>query len=684
MRERNGRFGTIRIPWFNGGLFDDDDVLPLHLFEIKDVAEAARLDWSAIEPSIFGTLFERGLDPEKRKQMASLFDPAAAPPLPVPAAQRTSDKGVGIHYTDPATIMKIIEPVVLRPLRREWEEVKAKIEAEQAKAEAAETDAARTRHRNAAREAYSQFRERLGRFRVLDPACGSGNFLYLSLWHLKDLDKQVLEEAKRPDMPPDDQRVTPQTVLGIEINEYAAELARVTIWIGELQWQLRNGFGIQRSPILGVLNGIACRDALLNADGSEAEWPPADGIVGNPPFLGNKRMIRELGEDYVTRLRSMFHGRVPGSADLVTYWFEKARAASEAGRTQWAGLVATNSFRGGASRKVLDRICDSGVIFDAWSDEPWVLDGAAVRVSLVNFAPEAEPIPTLPFLNGQSVSKIAADLTAKQANLIEARRLPENQRAAFQGPVLVGRFDIAEKFGRAWLAEPVNPNGRPNSDVLKPLVNGKDITSRSGNRWVINFGMMPVKVAAIYEKPFEYIEKFVKPNMVINRRERRAQFWWQHGETGVGWSKLTLCISRYIATSQVSKHRFFVWISSIVQPHQTVTSIARDDDTTFGILHSRFHELWSLRLGTSLEDRPRYTPTTTFETFPFPEGLTPNIPAAQYADDPRAIRIADVSRRLNELRENWLNPPIWSCACRRWYRATPTASFRSTRRQQRS
>ena len=288
-------------------------MLPLHLFEIKDVAEAARLDWSAIEPSIFGTLFERGLDPEKRKQMASLFDPAAppAPSQPMPATARTSDKGVGIHYTDPATIMKIIEPVVLRPLRHEWEEVKAKIEAEEAKVEAAATEAARTRHRIAAREAYSQFRDRLGRFRVLDPACGSGNFLYLSLWHLKDFDLRVMNEAKSLAMPPDDQRITPQTVLGIEINEYAAELARVTIWIGELQWQLRNGFGIQRSPILGALNGIECRDALMNADGSEAEWPSADAIVGNPPFLGGKKLISGLGVEYVSKLFRRLNGFPP-------------------------------------------------------------------------------------------------------------------------------------------------------------------------------------------------------------------------------------------------------------------------------------------------------------------------------------------------------------------------------------
>jgi type II restriction/modification system DNA methylase subunit YeeA len=172
----------------------------------------------------------------------------------------------------------------------------AKIEAEQAKAEAANTDAMLTRHRTAAREAYAQFRDRLGHFRVLDPACGSGNFLYLSLWHLKDFDLRVMNEAKLLGLPPDDQRVTPQTVLGIEINDYAAELARVTIWIGELQWQRDNSFGFNRSPILGALRGIEYRDALLNEDGTEAEWPPADAIVGNPPFLGGKKLITALAK----------------------------------------------------------------------------------------------------------------------------------------------------------------------------------------------------------------------------------------------------------------------------------------------------------------------------------------------------------------------------------------------------
>jgi len=166
----------------------------------------------------------------------------------------------------------------------------------------------------------------------------------------------------------DFQAVGPQNVLGIELNDYAAELARVSIWIADIQWCVRNGMGYARNPILRSLDGIECRDAVLNDDGSEASWPEADYIVGNPPFLGDRKMIGELGEEYVISLRHAYAGRVPGGADLVTYWFEKARAEIEAGRVHQAGLVSTNSIRGGANREVLKRICDSGRIFNAWSD----------------------------------------------------------------------------------------------------------------------------------------------------------------------------------------------------------------------------------------------------------------------------------------------------------------------------
>ena len=336
MREKGGYFGATAIPWFNGGLFDDDEVLPVGVEAARLLMEATRLDWSAINPAIFGTLFESGLDDKKRAEMASLFDrPAAAPdPQAKLAFHKTApNKGVGIHYTDPDTIMKIIEPVVLRPLAAEWQEVKDKVAALFAKRDKAKKGGEKTRLTNEARELYLGFRSRLGKFRVLDPACGSGNFLALALSHLKDFDEAVRREAETLGLPADNQRVGPEAVLGIEINPYAAELARLTVWIAELQWQLRNGFGIKRSPVLGKLDGIVCRDALINPDGAEAEWPKADVVIGNPPFLGGKRLRVNLGDAYVEKLFSTFSTRVPAEADLVTYWFRKASDYVDAGRT---------------------------------------------------------------------------------------------------------------------------------------------------------------------------------------------------------------------------------------------------------------------------------------------------------------------------------------------------------------
>ncbi len=396
MRSGKGRFGVVQIPHFNGGLFDDDDTIDLTFGEVQTLGQAVRLDWASIDATIFGTLFERGLDPSKRKEMAGLFDVVAAKapkngngakaspgettlPLRGGAIRRSLGKGVGIHYTDTATIMKIVEPVVLRPLDAEWNAVKQTI--------------ADARTKAGKDKLYLAFRERLGAFRVLDPACGSGNFLYIALRHLKDFDRRVEGEARMLGLTvdPKGQRITPRTVLGIEVNPYAAELARVTVWIGELQWQLKNGYGVTRRPILGALDGIENRDALLNADGTEAVWPKADVVIGNPPFLGDKKMLAELGDDYVGRLRKRYRDTVPGGADLVCYWFDQCRRLLMTKQVVTIGLVATNSIRGGANRRVLDLMCESSRIFDAWADEPWVIDGAAVRVSLVSATNSESP-----------------------------------------------------------------------------------------------------------------------------------------------------------------------------------------------------------------------------------------------------------------------------------------------------
>ena len=628
-----GDVGFDPVAWFNGGLFDDDAALPLDREGIETALKAAALDWSEIDPSILGTLFERGLDPDKRSQL-------------------------GAHYTDRDKIMRIVEPVIVRPLLAEWKTAQAGIAATVERADAAGSPAAQTRLRRQADRALRAFLERLQRFTVLDPACGSGNFLYLALHTLKDIEHRVQLEAETLGLARGFPTIGPANVKGIEINAYAAELARVSVWIGEIQWMRRNGFSNSTDPILDPLDTIECRDAVLAPDGSEPDWPQADVVIGNPPFLGNRKIRRELGDEIAEALPRLYQGMTRGKPDLVCYWFAKAGRLMNEGKVKRVGLVATNSIRGGTNRAVLDKIVELGAIFDAWPDEPWVIDGAAVRVSLICFGPEANETPV--FLNGEATQRINADLTGTALDLTAATPLERNGGVAFQGDIKRGSFDIPGDLAREWLRLPANPNGRPNSDVLKPWVNGMDLTRRPTGKWIVDFGdSMSESDAALYEQPFAHISQCVRPKRQKNKEQTSREFWFRHWRPRPEMWKALGSLTRFIATPTVAKHRLFVWLNAGVCPDHQLIAISRDDDVTFGILHSRFHEAWSLRLGTSLEDRPRYTPTTTFETFPFPDSLSPDIPAADYAGDPRAVAIANAARRLVELRDRWLNPPEW-------------------------
>ena len=384
-----GDVGFERVAWFNGGLFDDDSALPLDHDGIETALKAATLDWSEIDPSIFGTLFERGLDPDKRSQL-------------------------GAHYTDRDKIMRIVDPVIVRPLLAEWEAEKAEIADKLERADRAGSTAARTRLRRQADRALRAFLERLRNFTVLDPACGSGNFLYLALHTLKDIEHRVQLEAEALGLERAFPAVGPANVKGIELNAYAAELARVSVWIGEIQWMRHNGFSNSTDPILDPLDTIECRDAILTPDGCEPEWPDADVVIGNPPFLGGKLLIGELDADYVEALRGCYKEVLPAFADLVCYWFHKAGKLVSNGGVVRSGLVATNSIRGGKNRAVLDRIVSESVIYDAWSDEPWVVSGAAVRVSLVCFSGTGDVYRPETRVDGKSADKIHSDLTAKR------------------------------------------------------------------------------------------------------------------------------------------------------------------------------------------------------------------------------------------------------------------------------
>lgn len=647
---RDGKpWGMEDILWFNGGLFDDDVALKLEPAEIKMVHETALKDWSDIDPSIMGTLFERGLDPDKQSQL-------------------------GAHYTDRDMIMKIINPVIVEPLLAEWEDTQNTICLELSKAaenvnykgkdfskkdlEKLEDKARRAKKK--ARDAYNRFKAKIRGFKVLDPACGSGNFLYLALKALKDIEQQINIYAEITFQAPQSiPEVGPENIYGIEINPYAVELARVSVWIGEIQWIKKHGFTVPDNPVLRKLENIVCHDALIDDTNSEFNWPKVDVVVGNPPFIGSQRMIQKLGEPYTNRIRLLYEGRVPGNADFVCFWFAKLNDYMSAGSLERAGLVSTNSIRGGKNRTVLDNIAKTFQIYNVWPDEDWVNEGASVRVSMTAFArkPQRECK-----IRNQPVLAIQTDLSeqkeSQKIDVSQIEKLPENKGISFQGPVKVGAFDIDGVFARQLLSLPVNPNGRPNSDVIKPWINGMDIMRRPADKWIIDFGEMNLDEACLYEAPFAYILKEVKPKRDKNRRERRKERFWQHGETVPTLKKLLAKSERYIATPRVSKHRLFTWERSFVLPDSAVVAILNSSDSTFGIVCGKYHRLWSLKLCTwiGVGNDPRYTPSTTFETFPFPKGLEPNKSADDHNKNSNAKKIADAGRKLNELRENWLNP----------------------------
>lgn len=624
-----GLFGVDEIEWFNGGLFDDDTALPLTRTDIKLIGEAAAYDWSDIDPSIFGTLFERGLDPAKRSQL-------------------------GAHYTDPEKIMMIVRPVIIEPLWREWEAVKAQI------------SRPKTSEKKR-KELLFGFLERLRQFRVLDPACGSGNFLYLALLALKDIEHRVNLEAEAMGLGRQFPSVGPEAVHGIELNLYAAELARVTIWIGEIQWMRKNGFDVSRKPILKPLKNIEHRDALLNQDGTETEWPKVDAIIGNPPFLGAKLMYRRLGRPETEKLRGVFSDRLNGFTDLVCYWFEKSRAMILAGHTKRVGLVATKSISKNTNLPVLINIARDCVIFDAWSNEPWVIDGAAVRVSIVCFGSKSESYHRIE-LNQTPVNIINPDLTSG-VNITVAKNLRENKDTCFVGIQKSGPLEIDGPTARAWMGLPANPNGQKNSDVLKPYWNGDDIVGRPRDVWLVDFPSdLSEADASLFEKPFEAIStapydppedmRLLKDVRALARDEHARIKWWSPYWNRPEMREKISSLSRYLVTPMTAEHRVFYWLKFPILPDNNLVVVTREDDEHFGILSSKFHEVWTTARGNRMGagNQRRYNGSSVYETFAFPKGLEPNRKASEYGN-PHAAKIATAAKRLNELRENWLNPP---------------------------
>ena len=634
-----GLFGTQTIEHFNGELFAHVPDVTLNTAALERLAEAAAKNWSNIEPSIFGTLFERALGLTEER----------AP--------------LGAHYTSEADIRRVVQPVILDDLQREWAIVRAEIEEllngnvlRQAQDErdvgannysplrgAAMSDGARQR--------LEDFRRRLASVTVLDPACGSGNFLYVTLKALLDLERQAIDCQTSLGAAPGLPLVNPAQMMGLEVNEYAAQLAKTALWIGYIQWHQANGFAYTNRPILDNIHGIECRDAAiaLNDAGEnaiKAHWPDADYIIGNPPFLGAKDMLTELGGAYTNRLRQTYAGELDGAVDLCCYWFEQARAQIAAGRARRAGLLATQAIRFSSNRRTLERIKESGDIFAAYDDLQWKPEepgSAAVHVSIVCFDDGSE---TTRILNGNPATDIDTRLTDNM-HLDQAVILTQNAGICFRGIEKGGPFDVTPQDAAIMLADS-NPNGRPNSDVVKRYLMGSDLNGRPKERWLVDFGTMSEAEAMLYNLPYQHCLNHVKPVRDKNRREHRRINWWMFNDATPALNSAIGPLTRYIGTCQIAKHRLFQFINAGTTPNNKVTVFGRDDDYFLGILESRFHKVWAAAMGTQLREKESaqtYIINECFEKFPFP---TPT--------ESQRASVAQAARTLDEQRRNVCRP----------------------------
>jgi hypothetical protein len=639
------------VPYFNGGIFaeskpganDQREVLDLALLPqtLEILLKVAKVDWRFVNPTIFGTLFEGALDVSKRAQL-------------------------GAHYTSEADIRLVLEPVLMQPLYRQWEAVQQQAQPhlqEFLKPSSPKAGAAAKEQLLALRE---QMMQTLANTTVLDPACGSGNFLYMSLRFLKDLEAKVRHFFEPLGLPFADV-VTPRQLYGIEKDEFAANLAKVVVWIGYLQWRyedagilhaynpnkIHNFPNALPNPIIKDKNHpdepdrIICDDAIMryDADGKpyEPEWARVDVIIGNPPFLGGQKLQRELGTSYINSIRSLYSDVLHASSDLVTYWFEKARRQMERDKAKRIGLLATQSIRMGFSRPVLEKIKKTGDIFMAWSDREWILEGAAVRISIVGFDNGSQQDKVL---DGSSVLSINADLTGG-TDITIAKSLTENSNLIVGGIQTGGPFELDKTTAKKFAANPLY------APVIVPIVNGKDITDRSRNISVIDFEQTPDVDPKTYSEVYEHLDNNWKKilSSKSKRKPKQRAKWWMFRRSGAKLRRMINGHTRFIVTPRVAKHRLFVWLKPPIVPDSRLFAITRDDDYCFGVLHSKIHEIWSLRQASrhGVGNDPTYD-TRCFETFPFPF-----VPGKEDSSHAAVQAISAAAKQLHEERQNWLD-----------------------------
>ena len=580
------------VDYFNGGLFATIHPVELTKEELTLLEEASRQDWTKIRPAIFGSIFEGTASNKMRHKH-------------------------GMHFTSEVDIMKIVRPTI----SNYWD---GKIEAASSIAE------------------LNSLQLELQNYRVLDPACGSGNFLYLAYQELKEIEKSLLDNiaARRRSETGKQQiqmgLVTPLQFYGIDINPFAVELAKVTLTIAKKVAIDKLELTERELPLDTLDQNIICDDALFTP------WVEADAIIGNPPFLGGSRFRSELGDDYVDRLSSKFSD-VKDQVDFCSYWFRLAHDnIKDKGQV---GLVGTNSISQGKSRRAtLDYVTDKGGhIHEAVSTQPWSGE-AKVHVSIVNWKYEQ---PNKYFLDNQRVNFINSALQP-HVNVSKAFALEVNKNKCLVGASPNGKgFNVTLKQVSEWIKKDIN-----NKLVLKLFSMGTNLAKYphgKPDRWIIDFNDMSVEEANNYKLPFEHIKTFVKPERDKNRRETRRINWWRYGENALNMRKAIANLSYYFAVPEVSKWAIFVPCPIDWLPGNKTKVVASEDYYILGLLLSNIHRLWMEAQKSTLKSDIAYTHKTCFETFPFPQSPSKKI----------VQQIRDKTTELHEYRTQQMEQKQW-------------------------
>jgi hypothetical protein len=634
--DTGGRFGGRKLARFNGQFFRNPQALPLTEDDRILLIEAANREWADVEPSIFGTLLVRALDPVERHRLGAEFTPR--------------------EYVE-----RLVRPTIEEPVRDRWTAVQADAVQQLERG----TEPARKK----ALKSVQQFHEWLCSLQILDPACGSGNFLYVTLHMLKRIEVEVvaLENDLRKQGDADFRlfEVHPRQFHGIEIKPWAREIAELTLWIGYHQFWKQNRHVEYPEPILEATETIECKDAVLAWDEIRhdpardrpdptpripsavtgelvpdpaatlpymeyinprpAEWPRADFIVGNPPYLGNKRMREEFGDGYVDALRAAYT-EVPESADYVMYWWYRAAQVVATGVAARAGLITTNTITQSSHQPIIAAAAAQGAaVMWAAPDHPWVDEGggAAVRVAMTVLARNPPGAVRIEVddegrtTNEVRVPRLNADLSAF-ADVARAAtaELGANQGLSSRGFTLVGRGFVltAEEAEGLFSASPSY------HEVVRPYRNGRDVAGRPRDAYVIDFGTRSDTQARTFALAYDIVRDRVKPERAGKNDKSTREKWWRFGRNREAIRPALEGLRRYLATPYVAAHRFFVFLAAEVAPDEKLVVVASDNEYTFGILSSRIHQAWALLAGSRLGvgNDPTYNNSRCFNAFPFP------------------------------------------------------------------